>query len=239
MEKLNQYAGVYKEESLYDIESILAFKCYSDRIISLSPCGDLLELGIGHGETVKKFSQFYKNYTIIEGSDEVIKIFQGKYNLPDVEITHSLFEEYCSDNMFDIIIMGFILEHVEDPEFILKRFKQFLKPEGHIYITVPNARSLHRLLGFEAGLLKDLYQLSDYDNIAGHKRYFDSDSIKKLVEYCGYTITNMEGIFLKPLNTVQLNSLNLKKEILMAMFQVGLNYPDISNSILIQAIKGD
>ena len=40
-------------------------------------------------------------------------------------------------------------------------------------IVVPNARSLHRLIGERAGLIDDLYRLSEHDLAVGHRRYFD------------------------------------------------------------------
>lgn len=235
IEELNHYVGAYTETSAYDAENLLTFDWYSERIIRLSPGGDLLELGLGHGATVKKFSSAYNRHIIIEGSDEVIEHFRRTNHDACSKIVHDLFEEYESDILFDVIVMGFILEHVDDPEVVLKRYRRFMKPSGFVYAVVPNARSLHRRIGREAGLLPDFYQLSDYDRKAGHKRYFDIDSIKRLLEISGYKVNRVEGLFLKPFTTAQLVTLNLSSAVLRGMFEIGMAYPELSNALLIQA----
>lgn len=132
--------------------------------------------------------------------------------------------------------MGFILEHVEYPEGILRQYKKFLKNEtGRLFITVPNARGLHRRIGYEAGLLEDIYAFNAYDKKAGHKRYYDLETIQSLVERVGLHIHRCEGIFLKPITTAQINKLELPGEVLVGMLKVGVEYPELSNYILIEA----
>jgi len=43
------------------------------------------------------------------------------------------------DHTFDGILAVDILEHVEEDELFLKEMKRILKPEGHLYITVPKS----------------------------------------------------------------------------------------------------
>lgn len=231
---LNKYASAYKNKSLYDLENLMTFTWYAERIISFSPSGDLLELGIGHGATIERFHSAYDRYVIIEGSEEIISSFLCKDTLPNVQIINTLFEEYDAEDTFDVVIMGFILEHVEEPGFILRRYKKFLKPQGVLYVTVPNARALHRRIGFEAGILQDIYGFNEYDRTAGHRRYFDSSSIVELVEGCGYRVERMEGLFLKPITTAQMDALNFSSEIYQALLKIGVAYPELSNSILLQ-----
>ena len=69
---------------------------------------------------------------------------------PGLELLQGFFETFEHPARFDIIEAGFILEHVDDPAVVLKRLHQFLAPGGRIFIAVPNARSLHRLLQLEA-----------------------------------------------------------------------------------------
>ena len=42
------------------------------------------------------------------------------------------------DKKFDVIIFADILEHLRDPEKVLKRYLQFLKPNGKIVVSLPN-----------------------------------------------------------------------------------------------------
>lgn len=232
---LDIFSDVYKECSPFDRESFLSFAWYVGRIMALSPTGDLLELGIGHGQTSTLFSSFYDRHVVVEGSNEVIRQYRERYASSKAIIFESTFEAFDTKDRFDVIVMGFILEHVDDPALILKRFQRFLKPNGLLYITVPNAASLHRRLGQEAGLLQNIYQLSAYDLRAGHRRYYDMETICAQVEACGYKILRSEGLFLKPLSSDQLRLLNLSEDVYQAMFKVGVSFPEICNAILLQA----
>jgi 2-polyprenyl-3-methyl-5-hydroxy-6-metoxy-1,4-benzoquinol methylase len=131
--------------------------------------------------------------------------------------------------------MGFVMEHVDDPYFILARFKQYLKPEGSIFITVPNSRALNKRIGFEAGMIDDYDALSDADHALGHKRLFTVDSLKTLIESANCVVMRMEGLFLKPITTGQIRELGLSKEILQAMLRVGIDYPELCVGILAEA----
>jgi len=141
---------------------------------------------------------------------------------------------YQTEQRFDIIVLGFILEHVDDPKLILKRFKQFLKPGGKMYVTVPNAEVLNRRLGNLAGLLPDLQELSDNDLLLGHKRYYTVKTLTEDILAAGYDIERMEGIYLKPLATKQIISLNLDTRIIQSLCEIGISYPELSCGILAQ-----
>jgi len=104
-----------------------------------------------------------------------------------------------------------------------------------LFASVPNARSLHRLLGQAAGFMQDIYALSQFDRELGHKRYFDSQSITQLVEESGYTLLHKMGLVLKPLTTSQLRQLSLGERVEKAFIDVGYEHPDIANGILLIA----
>jgi SAM-dependent methyltransferase len=135
----------------------------------------------------------------------------------------------------DAVEMGFVLEHVADPDRLVRRYAGFLAKGGLAAIAVPNARSLHRLVGQRAGLLDDLYRLSEHDLALGHRRYFDLGSLKRLVEGAGLRIGACEGILLKCLTTGQLSRLGLDERVLEAFCEIGADHPDIANSIYLEA----
>ena len=54
-------------------------------------------------------------------------------------------------NVWDIVWMGDILEHVFDPLYLLEEARRVLKPEGRVMISVPNDLTLRKRL--EIGLL--------------------------------------------------------------------------------------
>ena len=102
-------------------------------------------------------------------------------------------------------------------------------------MAVPNARSLHRLIGHEAGLLQDMYALSEHDRALGHKRYFDLDSFRELAQSQGLVVKRARGIMLKPVTTSQLAALNLPESVMTALCKVGDALPDVANGMYIEA----
>jgi len=240
---LNNYKDAYNQDFSYYDENILMLSWYARRIMKVlqgKGASSILSLGIGH-EMVSKtlraaLGNLLDRYVIVEGSSEIIEKYTGEAPLPDnMQVIHSLFETFDPNEKFNAIEMGFILEHVDDPLFILKRFSQFLDSKGVLFIAVPNALSLHRQIGHQAGILDDLYSLSTYDLQLGHKRYFDPNTIASLVHDAGLHITAIEGIYLKPFSTAQLRSLDLSVQVVDALFSLGAKHPEISNALYLEA----
>ncbi len=240
VEDLDEYSEAYAEDALYALDNRLILKWYPQRILEKLQTGTLLELGLGHGYTAEIFgaSPKVERYRVLEGSLEVIEQFRRRRDVGQTELVHVYFEDYASDERFTNIVMGFVLEHVDDPDLILSRYVQHVLPGGSVFIAVPNAAALNRRLGVAAGLLERLDLLSDADRAQGHKRYFDLASLRALVERNGLRIKSVEGLFLKPLTTVQLTSLNLSEAVLTAMLEVGREFPELCTGILVEATLG-
>lgn len=243
-ENLDQYRNAYEDSFPYYWDETLLLDAYVRKLISAaSDLKDVRALSLGIGRQIVSRALFeniqLSEYHVVEGSPEIIDDYKSKASPPDfVRLHNAYFEDIEFDRPFDLIEMGFVLEHVDDPELILRRYRQFLAPEGILFVAVPNARSLHRLLGHAAGLMPDIYSLSQSDRDLGHKRYFDSDSIAELVERCGYRIEARHGFMLKPLTTGQIHLLGMGDKLDEALIQVGYGLPDIANGILIQAKLG-
>jgi 2-polyprenyl-3-methyl-5-hydroxy-6-metoxy-1,4-benzoquinol methylase len=242
-QNLDALTPAYREQFKFSDENLVMLSWYARRILrtmSAGPSRKVLSLGIGYQvlprAIMEALGSGLTRYTIVEGSREIIEAFRAETPLPPyTEVVHSLFEEFHPKEKFDAIEMGFVLEHVNDPEAMVLRYSRFLAPGGALFIAVPNAKSLHRRIGYEAGVLDNLYRLSPEDLQLGHQRYFDYESLCKLVLEAGLKIVNVEGILLKPLTTCQLKSLSLPPAVVEGLLKVGAGYPDISNAIFIEA----
>ena len=167
MNDLDSFTSQYLPNAATEIENDLMLKWYPNRILSRMKQKpgqkSLLELGLGHGFTASIFNKYFDTHTIVEGSQVVIDLFNKKEPEFQANIVLDYFETFDSDERFDCIVMGFILEHVDDPSFLLDRYKKFLKPSGVMYVAVPNAKSLNRRLGVELGIIDDIYSLNEND----------------------------------------------------------------------------
>jgi len=232
MEDLNQYVDSYEESFPYARENRGLLSAYAKEVVAgckrFKGAIDVCSLGIGY-ETVSRCLSIHlserdagSTYAIVEGSQLMIENYKkNSAHLFSANLVHSYFEKFEPDHCFDVIEMGFVLEHVDNPLEIVSRFAKFLKPHGMICAAVPNALSLHRVLGVRAGLLHDPYALSEWDKQLGHKRYFDRESFLALFRQPGMTITKEAGLTLKPFATSQMNALNLPDAIWKVLFESG------------------
>ncbi len=231
---LDNFRDAYTDDFAYSMDNRLMLNWYPRRILDLynGERGSLLELGLGHGYTACVFSGEFSRHVVLDGSKEIIEQFKSRHQLAYTEIILSYFEDFDSDEQFDMIVMGFILEHVDNPAAILQRYKKYLKPQGSIFVAVPNYESLNRRYGYAAGLLPELCHLGPGDLALGHQRLFTADSLQDMIKQTGFRLKRLEGIFLKPLTTQQLINLNLPENILQAMMEVGIEYPELCVAML-------
>jgi len=233
----------YGTDFPYHDENLLMLDWYAGRLegtLRARRARRLLSLGIGHQVVSRRLSGLLGSaidaYTIVEGSQARIDELAASGALAaGARVVRGYFEDYRPEAELDAVEMGFVLEHVADPAALLARYSGFLAPGGVLAIAVPNARSLHRLVGERAGLLDDLYRLSEHDLAVGHRRYFDRVGLVALVEGAGLRVTACEGILLKPLSTAQLGRLALGARVLRALCEVGQDYPDIANALYLEA----
>lgn len=230
---LDNHVRAYQGENIYDFDNLIQLKWYPERIAQFSKgTSSLLELGLGHGITADVFGRYFKRHVVIDASPAVIENFRQHFPESKAEIVESYFESFETDERFDVLVFGYILEHVDDPVLILKHFRQFLAPGGRMFVTVPNAEVLNRRLGHLAGMLPDMQVMSEHDLLLGHKRYYTVETLRKDVEESGYEIRRLEGIYLKPLTTSQMISLDLDERIIQALCEVAIDYPELSCGIL-------
>lgn len=249
MEKIKQEVESYRKDNVYNMDNLLILKYYPERIVNIvneenANCSlkdlSLLELGLGHGYTQEIFERYFGSYTVLEGDEAIIESFQKGHPESNIQIINTFFENWGGkeeEEKYDIIVAGFVLEHVDEPQEIIKKYKKFLKQDGKMFISVPNAEALNRRIGYEANLLKEMKELSENDIKLGHKRYYTVKEIKKECQNAGLKVQRIEGIFLKPLTTRQLLSLNLEQKIMEAFCTVGKEYPELCLGILLECEK--
>ncbi|WP_341782149.1 class I SAM-dependent methyltransferase [Ectopseudomonas mendocina] len=237
MNKLNQVTSQYKPGAVTSLENELILNWYPPRILRRLeglPAISLLELGLGHGYTTALFNRHFQRHVVLEGSSVVIELFRDNYPGLNIELVEGYFEHFDSREQFDVVMMGFILEHVDDPGLILRRFRANLRPGGRLYVAVPNAKSLNRRLGLAMGKINDIYELNANDHALGHQRQFCRDTLKALLQVEGYRVTWEEGIYLKPLPLGYMQNMPEFEENLQAMCEVGVDFPDLCVGLLME-----
>jgi len=174
----------------------------------------------------------FNDVVLVDGSATFASELSERF--PDATVVCSLFEEFETTEAFDTIVMGNILEHVADPRQLLERARDWLSPNGHIYISVPNAYSIHRQAAVLLGLLENQYSFNDADVHHGHRRVYDPGSLRADVNAAGLHIEVSGGYWLKPLSNAQIEA-SWTPEMLDAFMELGERYPDIAAQIYVVA----
>jgi SAM-dependent methyltransferase len=107
-------------------------------------------------------------------------------------------KELGEEAIFDVVLMGDVLEHLTDPGYVLQKIRPFLKEKGLLLVSVPNIA--HSAIIFELLQGKFPYReegLLDYT----HLRFFTKESLINMLESKGFWVTSIERTIVPAENT--------------------------------------
>lgn len=224
-DRVEQTSEWYLKEQLDFDKRLIRFRYQSLKPYLQAPEG--LELGSAQGDMTQLLLQDFARLTCVEGSSELLANIPDAPNLVKV---HALFEEFEPDRQFNTIVMEHILEHIEEPVALLQRAKHWLAPGGKILAGVPNGNSIHRLVAVKMGLLKHPCELNARDHAVGHRRVYTPETFRQDIEVSGLHITEMGGVFFKPLSNQQIQDY-WTEEMIQGFYELGKDFPDYAAEI--------
>jgi len=192
--------------------------------------GSTLEMGPAEGVMTRHLANAGYELTVVEASGRFCDDLKARH--PDIQVVKSLFEDFTPDRKFTNIILGHVLEHVEDPVAILKQAKDWLADDGRILAAVPNSHSIHRQVGVLLGQLPVECALNEADLRHGHRRVYDPESFRHEFIAAGLTIEVFGGYWFKPVSNAQIQD-NWSREMITAFMKLGERYPDIAAEIYV------
>ena len=171
---------------------------------------DVFDIGCSTGELAKALSS--KGCTVVGLDIDSNSLQQAKRYC--IEIIHcdlddfEKLDEHLGSRKFDHITLGDIVEHLKYPEYLIKYLRKYLKPEGSLITSIPNAAFISMRIKFLMGNF-------NYDKNGGlmdedHLRFFSFKTAKKLFIASGYHISRCYGkstvrplfCFLNPLASI-------------------------------------
>lgn len=223
------------ENSIYAKGTNKATIEYCAKVFDRFIKGDsILELGPAEGLMTEKIYRDDIHYEVVEGSSHFCEIISSKF--PSIVVNNQLFEQYQPERVFDTIILGHVLEHVEEPAIILSKIVGWLKEGGVVLAAVPNSRSIHRQAAVLMGLLDSEKSMSEKDHRHGHRRIYDPESLRNDFMHAGFRIEASGGYWLKPVSDRQIES-DWNDQMLDAFMALGERYPDIAGEIYVVGKK--
>jgi len=164
------YCVDIKEEDLFR-EKEAALQAKYDKVKHIRP-GNLLDIGCQKGEFLYfmekkgwlgKGVDFSPNLPNLFGLD----IYYGK--LEDAEFR---------SNLFDLITLWAVLEHVYHPKEMLREINRLLKPEGTVVLLVTNFNSIPG-------------RFMRHDDVPRHTTMFSKLTIEKMLRITGFKVNKL------------------------------------------------
>lgn len=174
---------------------------------------NILEIGCGM-DPIFQYIDDYKSMTIVEPGTMFVDLAKKEANRMNKNVIcfQGFFEDIATEfkksgNSFDFIIVSSLLHEVEHPDLLIEAIKSVCDSNSVIHINVPNAKSLHRILAKEMGLIDEIYDLSDLQIKMQRKRVFDLNSLKKYVVEKGFDILDEGSYFPKVFSASQMKEM--------------------------------
>jgi len=199
--------GMYKDHTFqvdgkkvkWAKDSIDVYTRYFKKYLLIKNNNKLLDVGGGLGYYSKAFQDSGFDVTTIE-MDLVSSEFAEK-KLGVNNLFRGTFEEFERQNpnaSFNIIFCRHLIEHLDDPEFLIKSCKKMLKPDGLLILETDNNKSIELLMNigvceFYLNLYKK--KLKDYDffkllynpifaiDPPRHIHAFNKNNLRKILKY--------------------------------------------------------
>jgi 2-polyprenyl-3-methyl-5-hydroxy-6-metoxy-1,4-benzoquinol methylase len=192
-----------------------------------------LELGPAEGVMTPHLYRAFRELTVVEGAEVFCTGLRKRF--PNAIVVRSLFEDFAPATTFETIVLGHVLEHVENPVELLRRAAGWLAPDGVLCCAVPNARSLHRQAAVILGILDTEHSLNLTDLHHGHRRVYDPPRFRADLLASGLRLRASGGYWIKPLSNAQMEGATMENtwqpELIQAFMQLGERYPDIAAEI--------
>jgi 2-polyprenyl-3-methyl-5-hydroxy-6-metoxy-1,4-benzoquinol methylase len=158
----------------------------------------ILELGCATGLMTSQVAGAGREIVAVDRSGPYLERLRER-GLPGVTGLLADIETVEPDGRFDDVLLTNVLHEVGDPGAVLRRAAGWLRPRGRIHVTLPNPRSLHRLVAVDLGLIADVGELSERGARFGTRRMPDADALAEFATGAGLRVAERGGILLKPL----------------------------------------
>jgi hypothetical protein len=180
----------------------------------------ILEISCGKRPFFQDFTDF-EELIIVEPTKAFYENATGLLkNYPELDSKVVVMNDYfenlidkLSTYKFDFVILSNVLQEIEDISCFLDGLHKICQKNTLVHVVVPNAKSFHRLLAFEMGIIDSVYQLSDRNVLLQQNTVFDLKSLSEILMKSGFSIIESGSSFIKPFTHQQMHDM-LKHEII-------------------------
>jgi 2-polyprenyl-3-methyl-5-hydroxy-6-metoxy-1,4-benzoquinol methylase len=191
----------------------------------------ILEVGPADGHMTRGLVNDF-DLTLVEPSETLCE--KLRHSFTRAQVINSLVEDFVTSQRFDNILLCHLLDHVRDPEQVVRLAGSWLSPGGKIIAIAPNSESLHRQAAVRMGLLPAVNAFSERDQVQGKRRIFSRHEFRRLFSSAGLEIEFFGGYWLKPVSNRQMEQ-QWTPDMIDAFFALGEQYPEIAAEMCLVA----
>lgn len=184
------------------------------RIITALNPSRVLDIGAGDGLVLDWLSQASPNQAELTGIELNVDAVQRMREKGYQAYECSASSEYPFDEgQFDVVFAGEVIEHVIDPDAMLRECRRVLTPAGTLVITTPNLLAWHNrllmLLGVTPFFVEHSY-IETYGPMyslrrrpsspVGHLRIYNLTPLKALLARNGFEVKTVQGCAFLPIS---------------------------------------
>ncbi len=200
----------------------------------------VLEVGCGNDALFRHHDAFERFCVVEPGQAFAAMAREQAGSDARIRVVQAFMEdaaEQLADERFDCILLSGLLHEVPDCHRFLAAVAALCGPATRVHVNVPNARSLHRLLALEMGLIGGLHELSANQRSLQQPRTFDIDSLSALCSDNGFKVTESGSYFVKPFThrqMAQLQGIGLMDErMLDGLYGLERHLPGLGSEIYV------
>ena len=190
------YAAVYDPDLDFD-------RWYTDATAAviaaqMVPGQRVLELGCATGRMTAALVAAGATVDGVDREDAYLDRARGR-GLPGATFHRADVYAPPVDGPYDHVVLANLLQEVPDPQALLAVGARHLADGGALHVTVPNARSLHRLVALAMGLLDGPAELGERARRLETLGFVDPQDLGSWARALGLRVAVRRGILLKPL----------------------------------------
>lgn len=238
---IERYQRSYMESSFEPTQAAMRKKVVLEQLNRWQP-KRLLEVGCGQDAIFNHYRGF-EACVVVEPGDGFAQTAREMANGDArIQVVQDFLESAAlggtlGDKPFDVILISGLLHEVGDPVGLMAAAAMMMGPGSQLHLNVPNARSLHRVLAFEMGLIDDLHQISARQKALQQNRTYDLKSLKDFCTRLGFQVTEEGSFFIKPFSHDQMYLLSevgmLDQRMLNGLMKLEKHLPGLGSEIYV------
>ena len=243
MRNLSKYAQDYCQQPFDQTHAKFRKLKLIEQIIK-HPHENILEIGCGLHPFFEDFTDF-NELIIIEPStfffNNALVLLK---NSPELNSKVTCMNDYFENVIdkikkyrLDFIILSNLLHEIENVSSFLKVLHKICNEDSVLHIVVPNAKSFHRILAFEMGMIDSIYQLSDRNILLQQNTVFDLESLSALLAKNGFNIIESGSSFIKPFSHQQMQDMLehkiINEKTLTGFYKMVYYMPELGSEIFV------